>query len=238
MQFSRSITFILALITLLLAACAQVPLTPATNTPGATPALPERETPAVAPVDTPTRPPSGPTSGEDLPEAVEDAIVTFSQLLGSEAGEVIVTSYEEETFTDSCLGLGGPSEMCLQALTPGYIIHLEVDGEPFEVHSDATGTNVRTKDVIGPIVGDAGADQPLPVLVALRSLSESLAITIDQIEIVSVEEVEWTDSCLGLGGPAESCLATMTPGYLIILQAGGTEFEFHADLTGENLRQK
>jgi hypothetical protein len=239
MLFSRLIFPVLALILLLMAACAPVPLSPATESPESpVPARPSPDTPLVEPVETPTRRPSGITGDEDLPEAVENAIATFSQTLGSASREVTVVSYEEVTWSDSCLGLGGPDEACLQALTPGYLIQLEVDGEPVEVHTDARGVNVRVKGTKGPISIQPGANQPLPVLVALQSLSEAQNITLDQIEIVSVEEVEWSDSCLGLGGPAESCAAVVTPGFLIVLEAGGTEYEFHTDTTGENLRQK
>ena len=54
------------------------------------------------------------------------------------------------------------------------------------------------------------------------------------IEKLSVEEADWSDSCLGLGGPAESCLAVITPGYRMEFVAGGeegffVEFLFDAD---------
>jgi hypothetical protein len=242
MQFYRSISPVLVFLMLFLAACAPVPLSPATGSPGSPSPegpvnQPTRETPPAVPVGTPTRLPSGPTSDDDLPEAVQKAIETFSLSLGSTVGEVTVISYEEETFTDSCLGLGGPAEMCLQALTPGYLIHLEVDGKPYEVHTDRSGTNVRTKDMEGPIVVQPGAEQPVPVLAAMRALSESLGVQVGEIEVLSVEEVEWPNSCLGLAGPGEMCAEVITPGFVIILQAGGNEYEFHSDRTGENLRQ-
>ena len=239
----RSMWVGLALMALLLAACAPVPLSPATNPPE-TPITedpltqPTKETLPAVPVPTPTRPPAGPTAGEDLPEAIENAIATFSQTLGSDAIEVTVISYEQITWTDSCLGLGQPNEMCLQALTPGYLIHLEVDGTAYEVHTDSQGANVRTKGIAGPIGVLPDPNQPLPVLAALRSLSASQGIPAGQIEVVSVEEVEWSDSCLGLGGPQEICAAVITPGFLIILRAGGQKYEFHTDSMGENLRQK
>jgi len=53
---------------------------------------------------------------------------------------------------------------------------------------------------------------------------------------VSLEAAEFTDSCLGLGGPTEMCLQAITPGWLIMLSAGGTEYEVHADETGQQVR--
>jgi hypothetical protein len=237
----------LALASFLLAACAPVPFSPATGTPD-TPVAeeplsqPVRGTPQIPPVGTPTpspaRPPAGTTTGEDLPEGVEAAIATFSQTLDTVSADVEVVSYEEVTWPDSCLGLGRPDEMCLQALTPGYLIQLEVGGKPYEVHTDARGASVRIKGEAGPRGILPGVDHPLPILAALRSLSASRGIPMGRIEVVSVEEAEWSNSCLGLPGPQEMCAEVITPGFLVILRAAGEEYEFHTDQTGENLRQK
>lgn len=243
----RSICSGLALGFVLLAACAPEPFTPLTELPK-TPATEEPLsqpvgektplTPTSPPATSPSRAPARTTAGEDLPEGVEVAITTFSQMLDVSSEEVEVVSYEEVTWPDSCLGLGGPDEMCLQALTPGYLIRLEVAGKPFEVHTDARGTNVRTRGAEGSSVILPGVDQPLPVLAALRSLSTSRGIPLGKIEVVSVEAVEWPDSCLGLPAPQEMCAEVITPGFMVVLRVAGQEFEFHTDQTGENLRQK
>jgi hypothetical protein len=39
-----------------------------------------------------------------------------------------------------------------------------------------------------------------------------------------------------LGGPEESCLQAITPGFLVRLSAGGQEYEVHADAIGEQVR--
>jgi hypothetical protein len=54
---------------------------------------------------------------------------------------------------------------------------------------------------------------PGAILEAQNWLAERLGLAVDQLEVVSFEQVDWTDSCLGLGGPAESCLQAITPGY-------------------------
>jgi hypothetical protein len=57
-----------------------------------------------------------------------------------------------------------------------------------------------------------------------------------EIEVVSLEAAEFTDSCLGLGQPDESCLQAITPGFLIILSAEGQAYEVHTDETGQQVR--
>jgi hypothetical protein len=73
-------------------------------------------------------------------------------------------------------------------------------------------------------------------LAAKAALSQKLGIPQDQVGFVSAEAVEWTDSCLGLGGPAESCLQAVTPGYRVTLSAEGKQYEVRTDETGAVVR--
>src|SRR5688572_30965157 len=43
------------------------------------------------------------------------------------------------------------------------------------------------------------------VLEAQSALAAHLGVDIANVTLVSAEQVEWSDGCLGLGGPAESC---------------------------------
>jgi hypothetical protein len=75
-------------------------------------------------------------------------------------------------------------------------------------------------------------------LAARTALSQKLGISLDEVRFVSAESQEWTDSCLGLGGIAESCLQVMTPGYKVTLEAGGQQYEAHTDEAGDVVRIK
>jgi heat shock protein HslJ len=93
------------------------------------------------------------------------------------------------------------------------------------------------------IPGTGDGETPLPpdqlpsaVLDAQAWLAEQVGLALGQVEIVSFDRVEWTDSCLGLGGPAESCLQAITPGYRLIVLAGGQEYEVRTDETGTAIR--
>jgi len=74
------------------------------------------------------------------------------------------------------------------------------------------------------------------VLEAQSWLADQLNVTIDQVEIVSTEQVEWTDSCLGLGGAAEICAAVMTPGWEANFEVNGQPYEVRVDDTGATIR--
>lgn len=73
-------------------------------------------------------------------------------------------------------------------------------------------------------------------LAAKAALSHKLGVPEEQVSFVSAELVEWSDSCLGLGGPAESCLQAVTPGYKVTLSAGGINYEVRTDETGGVVR--
>ena len=57
-----------------------------------------------------------------------------------------------------------------------------------------------------------------------------------EIEVVTLEAAEFSDSCLGLGRPEESCLQAITPGWLLTLSVGGQEYKVHSDATGGQVR--
>ena len=86
------------------------------------------------------------------------------------------------------------------------------------------------------------ATQIIPVLedvippdVALNirtQVSEALGVPVESIQLESIEPMEWPDSCLGLGGPDESCAQAVTPGWLLVFTADGQEYRFRADQTG------
>jgi hypothetical protein len=89
----------------------------------------------------------------------------------------------------------------------------------FEFHSDQTGASVRML---------AGG-----VLSARQVLVQQLHESPEAVEIVSYERVDWPDSCLGIQLQGQACTKILTPGYKVILKAGGQPYEFHTDLNGE-----
>ena len=81
----------------------------------------------------------------------------------------------------------------------------------------------------------------LPPDVALNirnQVSEILGVPVESIQLETVEQTEWPDSCLGLGGPDESCAQAVTPGWLLVFSADGQEYSFRADQTATVIRQE
>ena len=140
-------------------------------------------------------------------------------------------------FSDSCLGLGGPAESCLQAITPGWLVLLDVNGEPYEVHTDETGQQIRIAPAL-PEEGDVPADMAADTAAAAAQefVAAELDVALGDVQVVSVEPTEFNDGCLGFGRPDESCIQVITPGWIVILDVGGQTYEAHTDETGQQVR--
>ncbi len=105
---------------------------------------------------TPIVNPSTTTSGEnpqpgstvhDLPvePAAAEARKDLAAKLSVEEKSIVILQIDEVTWTDGCLGLGGPAESCLQALVPGFKVEMLAQGEIYIYRTDKTGTTLRAE---------------------------------------------------------------------------------------------
>ena len=77
---------------------------------------------------------------------------------------------------------------------------------------------------------------PQAALNARKLLMEQLKVDVDLIGLVSAEQVDWPDACLGIEQPNVMCAQVITPGYRVVLSANGLEYTFHTNLTGDVVR--
>lgn len=94
-------------------------------------------------------------------------------------------------------------------------------GQPTELPGDVNEGATQPAESVTP-AADAAVD----------ALSKNLDLDAGEIEIVSVEAVEWPDACLGITQDGVACAQVITPGYKIILETGGKQVEYHTDETG------
>jgi len=62
---------------------------------------------------------------------------------------------------------------------------------------------------------------------AREDLAQRLSISTTQINIIEAKEVTWSNSSLGCPQPGMLYADVLTPGYLILLNANGQDFEYH-----------
>ncbi len=83
---------------------------------------------------------------------------------------------------------------------------------------------------------EAWKNAPSAALKARADLVGRLQIDPDTIKLVSVEAVEWPDGCLGIQTPGVMCTMVITPGYRVVLEAGGKQYEYHTNVSGDVVR--
>jgi hypothetical protein len=86
---------------------------------------------------------------------------------------------------------------------------------------------------------ESGSDilPPVAVVNARQALADHLGVGVESVAIQDFERAEWSDSCLGLGGPAESCLAVITPGWRVNLLVDDQDaYEVRTDELGDVIR--
>lgn len=106
-------------------------------------------------------------------------------------------------------------------LTFAVVLMLALAACTSNANQPASGSTELPGDVqtavISTVAAEAGYDQ-------------------QDVIIVSGQQVTWQDSCLGAGGPAESCLRADTPGYQVMVEVDGETVEVRTDQTGQQVR--
>jgi hypothetical protein len=67
------------------------------------------------------------------------------------------------------------------------------------------------------------------LILVKADLAQRLSTSVDQINVVESEPVEWSDSSLGCPQPDMFYMQVITPGYRIVLDANGQQYEYHSN---------
>lgn len=78
-----------------------------------------------------------------MPGPVRLAIETAARDEGVAVEEVELVGWSQEDFESSALGCPQPDMLYLPVITPGYVVHLVVDGRELEYHTNLDTTVVR-----------------------------------------------------------------------------------------------
>lgn len=101
--------------------------------------------------------------------------------------------------------------------------------EPVDGASTPSGTasGPATSGPTGP-PGAGGLTSADILRLALEDLAATTGIGVDEITVTTNEAVTWPDSSLGCPQKGSMYLTVLTPGHLIVLEAGGTAYEYHS----------
>jgi hypothetical protein len=174
--------------------------------------------------------PSIPTEAHSRPDlfpAQLAAVSLLSRVTGLPPEQITVISTKAVDWPDGCLGVVRIGVMCAQGIVPGYQMILEADGQQYEYHTNLDGS------VIVPLEGEpvSGSAQDA----AITQLAFNLGVEKSDIILVSSSEIQWNDSCLGVALEGVMCAQGLVNGYLIVLENGGHQFEYHTNNDGSRI---
>ena len=199
---------------------------------GTPPAVGSTAEPITAVTATPRAPVSGASESGSVP-AVENARAALAQQLSVNVEDVTVVSSGQVDWPNGCLGVAKPGMMCTDAIVPGYQVILEVNGKQYEVRTDLSG-----QQVVVVSEGAAAAPQPEAAARVRERAAAELGLELGLVRVVSAEQTDWPDQCLGVPDPAELCAQMVTPGYRVTVEANGQQYVYHTDATGKNIRRE
>ena len=201
--------FTAAACALLLVSCVNTSLNdpPISNPPIATPAP---QLPDVAIVPLP----------DEVATAVKTAYANEEQV---PENQVNILRFSRETWTDGCLGLGGPAESCLLALTEGWQVEATNATEENSLfyRTDLSGEQIRLstlENYLPPSVGDR-------ILQTLRASGMAMG---NELSVVEAEPQVW-DGCFGVAKAEDICAAIAIFGWRAIVTDGQNNWTYHTD---------
>jgi hypothetical protein len=107
--------------------------------------------------------------------------------------------------------------------TVQFILMVSNNGNPSQANAFWLAASVRQGKV----------DANIPAVLAARlKIAQYLGVDFNQVKVIAVEDAIWRDSCLGVFLPDQICAEVVTPGYRIVLEVAGKQYEAHTNQDG------
>ncbi|WP_009634394.1 hypothetical protein [Synechocystis sp. PCC 7509] len=157
------------------------------------------------------------TTNSQLPPRVANAVlVNLSKQTRISVKQLKITQSSRQTWSDGCLGLAKPGENCTQAIVEGWRVVVSNGQQNWVYRTNYNGRVLRLET---PIAANNVNNLPTNVAnLVLREAAQRLKVSSSQVKIVKAERRNWSDGCLGLGRPQDSCAAVVTPGWLVTVE--------------------
>lgn len=137
-----------------------------------------------------------------------------------------------------------PNSSANAVATPDRRVSPSTAAAPSPVVRTSTSPSPSPSPAAGAVVsiapgGASRANAPLDrdtlVSQAQADAATRAGVALDAVRVARVESREWPNSGLGCARPGVAYAQVITPGYLIVVEAGGQTLEYHADRTRAEL---
>jgi hypothetical protein len=176
------------------------------------------------------------TKTNSLPQAVARSVVQdLSRRERIPARQLEITDYSQETWRNGCLELPRGDELCTQVLVPGWRVVLSDGNQTWVYHTNSNGRFLRLASAGTPSNNLKNLPQYIRRAV-IEAASRRLNVPTNRLRVIEAEQRTWSDGCLGLGGPAESCIQVLTPGWRVVVSAPEQTLVLHTNETASQVR--
>jgi hypothetical protein len=174
-------------------------------------------------------------SDVELPEIVAASVVKFaSKELGILEADLQVSQATKEEWSDGCLGLPKPDELCTEALVAGWrVVVLAKDELSYIYRSDELGLNIRQEPTEifedSPALSDADKEK------FLKAISADLRIPFRKLRIVEVQPASF-DSCFGIYRPSQMCIQIASTGWRAVVASEKKAWVYNLKAGGDIIK--
>jgi hypothetical protein len=123
---------------------------------------------------------------------------------------------------------GAPSAPPIVPTPPASVL-------PTQPPSPLPGQN-PAGDLATELEEEAWKGAPAAALNSRADLAQRLNVDPGTIKLISIEPVDWPDGCLGIQQPDVMCIMVITPGYQVVLEADGKQYEYHTNQDGSSVK--
>jgi hypothetical protein len=171
----------------------------------------------------------------ELPDAVAYAVLQdASRRSGLPTYRLRIVQSLRRDWPDGCLGLPSPRERCTRNIVPGWQVTVETERRYLIYRTNNSGSVVK----FDRETSNVGNNENLPNSVAdavLRDAARRSGLPTYQLRVVESQRRTWPDGCLGLGGPADICLAGRVEGWRVVVASGERRWIYHTDESGSRI---
>lgn len=144
-----------------------------------------------------------------LPDAVSETSGSSTSTMTTATGQVTTTTAKPQLTTDSL-----PATTVTSAQNGGAT----TTTEPSTSTTSQSGGFIQVPEsVLNLVIEDAANRQSIGVV---------------GVTVLSGQPVDWSDGSLGCPEPGKSYTQVLTPGYLVLVDAGGVTLEYHVNQMG------
>lgn len=205
-------------------------LTPGLTALSATPTQPQVS--GTSQTEPGKQPHTGKKASTRLPNGIRSVVLqAHARQLRIPVNQLRIVSFSQESWSDTCLGLGRPEEGCGLMMVSGWRVEVGHGTARWFYRTDSTGQALRLEEI-----DNLGSFPKAVEQKVLAFASKELRIPVNQLKVVTGRSRLW-DGCLGIAGPNEPCTMIGIPGWQVIVSGSQQYWVYHLNQQGTLIKR-